>query len=197
MYPFFETLRIEERKVHQLEYHQKRIGKTFKVFYPEFEPIDLKEVFQDFPPEKEKTKCKLSYNSNFFTFECSPYQEQIHQAFKIIPADGYDYSFKYTKRDFFNDHKNKYPEHELIFTKNGKITDTTYSNLVFEIKGRWFTPKTCLLKGTQRDYLLTKKKISKMDIDINELRNIKKFKLINALLDLENSTEYYTDMIEF
>ncbi len=196
MYPFFETLRIEDKKVQNIPYHQERINTTFKVFYPEFTPINLNEVAESFPPEKKKTKCKLSYNATFFTFECKTYEEKIHNAFKIINADGFDYSFKFTKRDFFKDLKNKYPDHELIFVQGGKVTDTTYSNLIFSSGDKWFTPSSALLKGTQREKLLQENKIHELEIDQNELKDFKKFKLINAMLDIEHTTEYYTDMIE-
>ncbi len=195
MYPFFETLRIENRKVQNIPYHQERINTTFKVFYPDFKPLDLEKVAEDFPPEEAKTKCKLSYNGTFFTFHCEKYEEKMHEAFQIIEVEDFDYSFKYTKRDFFKDLKTKFPNHEIIFTKEGKVTDTTYSNLVFKVNDQWFTPKTTLLKGTQREKLLEQNIISEMDIDRNELKGLTQFKLINAMLDIEHSAEYFTDMI--
>ncbi len=197
MYPFFETIRIENKKAQNLKYHQERVNKTFKVFYPDFEPLNLEEIQQDFPPEKKLTKCRISYNANFFTFECKPYVEKVYDKFKVVEVDDFEYSFKYTKRDFFEEVQLQYPDYGIIFVKNGKVTDTTYSNLVFLANQKWLTPVTVLLKGTQRAKLIDEYKISESDVAVKELREFKKFKLINSMLDLDNSTEYYCDMIEF
>ncbi len=196
MYPFFETLKIENKKVYNLSFHQERIDRTFKVFYPDFKSIDLTKISKSFPPEEEKTKCRFAFNATFFDFKCSPYEEQIHKKFKLIDADKFDYSFKFSKRNFFKQLKSQFPDYEIIFTKNGKITDTTYSNLIFFTDGRWFTPETCLLKGTQRAKLLKESKIEKMEINENELHEFSQFKMINAMLDFDNPTTYFTDMIE-
>ncbi len=45
---------------------------------------------------------------------------------------------------------------DIIITKNGNITDSSFSNLVFESSdGALFTPETYLLEGgTKRKFLL-------------------------------------------
>ncbi len=188
---------MHTEKAQNLKYHQERVDKTFKVFFPDFEPLNLNEIQADFPPNKEKTKCKLFYNGTFFNFECSKYEEKIYDKFKVVDAGEVDYSFKYSKRDFFEEVQKQYPDYGIIFVRNGKVTDTTYSNLVFQANDKWLTPDTVLLKGTQRERLIDEYKISESDVAVKELREFKKFKLINSMLDIENSTEYYCDMIEF
>ncbi len=196
MYPFFETLKIQNRKIENIPFHQERIDRTFKVFYPDFQPISLKNLEEDFPAEEALTKCKLTYNGTFFDLKCTPYQEVVQAAFKVVDAGDFTYSFKYTQRDFFRDIKAQFPNHEIIFTKNGKVTDTTYSNLVFQSGNGWFTPDTPLLKGTKREFLLENNSITEKRIDVDELKQFKKFKLINSMLDLETSALYDTDKIE-
>lgn len=196
MYQFFESIKIFDGKIQQLEYHQERVNVTFKVFYPDFEPIKLAEVIHSFPNHQKVYKCRFSYNATFYNVEFIEYKINIHEQFKLIDADKLSYNFKYVNRDFFIQKKAEYPDHELIFIQNHQLTDTTYSNLVFFANNQWYTPKSSLLKGTMRESLLDQKKIETLEITKENVFQFKSFKLINAMLDLENSPEYYTDMIE-
>jgi len=49
---------------------------------------------------------------------------------------------------------------EVVFIKNGMVTDCSIGNLLFFDGHEWITPYIPLLKGTQRAFLLDKKKDS-------------------------------------
>ena len=62
---------------------------------------------------------------------------------------------------------------------------------------RWVTPKTALLEGTMRRYLLDQKRIILKDIAIEDLHQYNSFKLINALNSFEEAKEYSISDIIF
>ena len=70
----------------------------------------------------------------------------------------------------------------MLLVRNGMITDTSYSNIVFRREGEWITPSFCLLKGTMRQYLLDNGKIREEQIAVKDLPRFEKFKLINAMI---------------
>ena len=84
---------------------------------------------------------------------------------------------------------------DIIIVKNGFVTDSSFSNLIFFDGKEWYTPSTPLLKGTTRARLLNEKKITERVIKIEDIKNYKSISLINAfneigdiLIDIENVT---------
>ena len=55
MYPFIETIRIEDGKIWNLPYHQERMNRTMAHFWPETNVIDLKNALKDAPLTEEET----------------------------------------------------------------------------------------------------------------------------------------------
>lgn len=91
---------------------------------------------------------------------------------------------------------------EIIILKEGKIIDTSFSNLVFFNKGKWYTPKTFLLNSTCRQRLLHQNKIFETDIGIHNLLKFEKIGIINAMQDLgencqEISEEIFVNLASF
>jgi 4-amino-4-deoxychorismate lyase len=76
---------------------------------------------------------------------------------------------------------------EILIIKNGFVTDTSFSNIVFFDGIKWITPSTYLLNGTQRQQLLQQGAIIEEEIRPSDLKHFRFAKLINAMLDLETS----------
>jgi len=199
MFLFFESIKIENNTAQRIEFHQKRINNTFVNFFPKSIIFQLYEILNlDFLKnlDKNKTyKCRISYNEINFKIEILEYVERLKNIFYLIEKPELDYSFKYENRSDFDYNLQK--NEELIFTQNGFITDTSYSNLIFLKDEKWFTPKTFLLNGTQRQYLLQKKLIQEMDISIDNYKQFSHFRLINAMLNFNSSIIYSTEIITF
>ena len=65
------------------------------------------------------------------------------------------YSLKLTDRSQINRLlKQKGNYDDILIVKNGFITDTSISNIIFYNGSKWITPAAPLLKGTCRDKLL-------------------------------------------
>ena len=72
---------------------------------------------------------------------------------------------------------------EIIIVKDGLVTDSSYSNLVFRQGNVWYTPSTYLLNGVKRQRLLQQEFIFEREIRPEDLDKYSKVSLINAMLD--------------
>lgn len=160
MFQFFESICV---KIYpqNLEFHQKRINYTFKKFYKNCKIFDLNKIFCKFYFNKKKIyKVKIIYSNIIENIQIEEYIPQYHKKFRLVKIDNNIYKYKFKNRNILTKYL-KYPQEEIVFILNNNITDTTYSNLIFKKKNKWFTSKTFLLNGTQRQYLIKKKKFKK------------------------------------
>ena len=105
--------------------------------------------------------------------------------------NGFDYSYKYADRSFFEQMKAELANDEepLFVRPDGTITDTSFTNVLIETEAGYLTPAHPLLKGTQREGLLRAGLIAEADdLTLSTLRSkAKVILLINALLPLEEA----------
>ena len=109
----------------------------------------------------------------------------------ILLPDGFEYSYKYANRSFFERVKAKLADDEepLFVRSDGTITDTSFTNVLIETEAGYLTPARPLLRGTQREGLLRAGLIAEADdLTLCALRSkAKAILLINALLPLEEA----------
>jgi len=132
-------------------------------------------------------KCRIVYSNIVHSIEFLPYIPRKVNSLKLVKSDNIQYSYKYEDRSCFKDLMKNIQEDDILIIKNGFITDTSFSNIVFFNGSNWITPSTCLLNGTMRRFLLDTKKILSRDIRMEDIPDFESFKLINAMLGLENS----------
>lgn len=198
MYPFFESICLINGIPRNLEYHQKRLVATFNRFYPGTKCLNLYTIVQDIPVSNynEVHKLKISYNYYSFEYNIQPYAQRKHKKFIINQIMDIQYSHKYSDRSFFKLAKAKaLPDTEILFYSNNQFTDSTYSNLIFLKNNQWLTPKSYLLNGCMRQFLLDQKIISETTISFEDLPKCSGFKLINSMNSLEEAIEYPIDLI--
>lgn len=192
MFPFFESICIQDKIPNLLNFHQLRINQTFETFYKNSIPHNLNAIIE-LQKFKTNTKLKLKfYYSNInFKIELHEYYPIIYQKFKLINLNSIHYPFKYTDRDVFQYYSNKSPIDETqIFIKNNEITDATHHNIAFRRNKLWITPTSCLLRGCMRQFLIESKKLTEERITISNLNQFQEFKLINALNSLNDAITY-------
>lgn len=109
----------------------------------------------------------------------------------ISLPNGFDYSYKYADRSFFERMKAELADGEepLFIRPDGTITDTSFTNVLIETEAGYLTPTRPLLRGTQREGLLRAGLIAEADdITLSTLRSkAKDILLINALLPLKEA----------
>ncbi len=181
---FIETMYVKNGNILNLEYHLKRIEKTFKHFkYKNNIKIDnLK---------NGEYRVRITYNQfGILNIEYFPIKQREFKKFKLVKIN-FDYAFKYKNRKPLSTLHTKFPDYdEFILIKNHLITDTTISNIAFFTGKEWLTPKYPLLKGTKREELLKKGILKEANIHKSDLKFFKKLALINAILGFREIKDF-------
>ena len=138
-------------------------------------------------------RLSLEYSlEGFSAIRLIPYCKRTIRALRPLPLpDGFEYSYKYADRSFFEQMKAELADDEepLFVRPDGTITDTSFTNVLIETEAGYLTPARPLLKGTQREALLRTGLIAETDdLTLSTLRSkAKAILLINALLPLEEA----------
>lgn len=182
MYPLFESIRIENGIAMNLEYHQERIAQnTDLTLYSYVSGITL--------PKDGVYKLRITYIKEKFTgFTLSSYTPKRVKTLKLVCDDMIDYGVKSENRLSLDQlFELRGACDDILIVKSGKITDTSFCNILFYDGSRWVTPSSPLLRGTCRARLINNGIILPIDITSQELKKFQKFMLINALLDFDES----------
>src|SRR5699024_12837700 len=75
---------------------------------------------------------------------------------------------------------------DILIVKEGKVTDSYFCNVVFEKKGKFYTPYSCLLSGTKRQKLITNERVKEIEVKAEDIQHFDCVHLINAMIDLED-----------
>ncbi len=188
MFPLMETLKIVGGKSLNLHFHQKRLEKSYYEIFHKKAPFYLEQILAKQKLPRELHKLNFYYNDRDFLIKISPYFPRKIRTLKLVFDDEISYNLKYTDRTSLEKLREKrFPAEEILIVKHGKITDTSFSNVIFFDGRHWFTPDTPLLEGTQRAKLLTEGKIFLQTITPNCLNRFSHFALINAMLETGES----------
>jgi len=191
MYPLVETIKIENGTPMHLEWHQRRMDYAFHVLFGSNNPMQLREclhVKEDFL--SGIVKCRFLYSGTSFKIEFSNYVSRAISSLQLVEADTIDYSHKYTNRKMLTDLlERKGQADDILIVRDGCITDTSFTNIVFFDGLTWVTPADPLLEGTCRNRLLAEGVINQADIRPEDLSSYTSFRLINAMMDFEGQVD--------
>jgi 4-amino-4-deoxychorismate lyase len=186
-----ETIKIENGKLLNISYHNERMIRTLYMIFGIRKELSLENIIN--VPESASTgvfKCRVIYNDKSLEIEFIPYIQRNVTSLRIIESDGICYPYKYTDRTKINSlFEMREDCDDIIIVKNGMVTDSSYSNLVFlNKKGEWITPANCLLPGTKRAFLLKNNLMAEQEISLADMKNYSEVKLINAMIDIEDTS---------
>lgn len=182
---FIESIKLLNGDVYHLAYHQERVCRTFSHFFPSEKVLSLQEIISKIAlPAIGKYKIRIVYSKDNLIVEIHPYHIKPINTIKCVNADEYDYSYKFLNREFLNTLKQTSGADEVIFLKNGKVTDSSYANIIFFDGKQWLTPSFFLLNGTCRQRLLNEGKITEVPIYYTDIQNFEQIGFINAMLDI-------------
>jgi 4-amino-4-deoxychorismate lyase len=197
MYPFLETIRLEDGSLEKLDYHNARIKRTMAAFYPGRELILSQELAAE-APKNGLYKCRTIYDTEIRKIEFVPYSPPKIQSLKIVAADKLNYAFKFLNREKLNSlFQLRGKTDDVLLVKQGLVTDTSFCNVLFYNGKQWLTPAYPLLQGTQRQFLLEKELIHLADIRPQDLHHFTKIRLINAMIRFEDALDILPDAIYF
>ena len=189
MYPLFESVCILNGEIQNGSYHESRFKNSyFKHFkkdpdYLLFDSINLPQLVTSI-----KYKLRIDYNLKGTSWTISEYQNKIPSTLKVVNDDSITYDLKYNDRNHLNKlFQQRETADDVLIITNGKISDASYSNILFTDGVQIETPASPLLKGTCRARLLSENKIKEAIITLDDLNRFQSFQLINALNDFNES----------
>ena len=182
-----ESIKIVNLQCQNISYHNERLNRSRKELFGIDEVVDLSELIS-LPANLDAGtyKCRVVYSDIVHNIEFIPYMPRKINTLRLVYADEINYSYKYHDRSCIKDLMKDIEEDDILIIKNGFITDTSFSNIIFYDGSNWVTPSTYLLNGTKRQFLLNTNKILERNIHLADLKNFESALLINAMLDIEN-----------
>jgi 4-amino-4-deoxychorismate lyase len=177
---FIETIRFSGGKFQNLGRHVDRILRALNG-QPRWDIDSM--LSEAASPGDNVYKIRIVYDRDIASVSTELYTIRAIRTLKLVVDNNIVYDHKFEDRSAL---ARLYSQREgcddVLIVKNGVITDTSYSNIIFREGSKWFTPGTFLLNGTMRQYLLDTGAITEMPISPSDLPQFSHFKLINAML---------------
>lgn len=188
-----ETFCIRQGEIQNLHYHKWRVCWTADelglkhVSWDSFMKALESELLHFELSSEMLYRCSVTYNDNGVQdVHCIPYTPKFIK--QLIPKQITTniYPYKWSNRAVFEPFRRGLNEgEEPLLLLDGNITDTTYTNLVFERPdGVLVTPQRPLLRGTQRERLIREEGVRQDNISLADIRQFRAVHLINAMLSL-------------
>jgi 4-amino-4-deoxychorismate lyase len=179
-----ESIRLFNGKFSRLELHEARMQNSFQIVFKRKSDWSLEALLNEQSiPQSGLYKCRVVYDDQQQQVEFKPYQPRQIKTLKLVADNNIEYNHKWEKRGPFDDAFAQRADcDDILIVKNGFITDSFYANVVFQKGEHWFTPKTYLLPGTMRQFLLNNRVITEYTITAENLKEFDRCKLINAML---------------
>jgi len=191
-----ESIKVYNKKLYSIEYHNVRMNNSRAELFNLKDKIDLlKVILLPNDLSNELYKCRVIYSEKIISVDFQKYKKRKIDYLKVVYDDEITYSHKFEDRTKFEKHLRESKTDEILIIKNGLVTDTSISNVVFFDGVKYFTPSTPLLKGTKRARLIEEGIIQVEEIGLNDIQKFQHFYLINALLDLSEEKKFSIEKI--
>ncbi len=192
----FETIRIENGQPLHLPWHEERMLKSgFRMMDAGNERVTGSQVPESWlelmlrVPENMLTgtvRCKVVYEKEIIEIAFSHYCKYPVRSLKLLNAGSLDYHMKFCDRKALEALYAMRGEcEEIVIVREGLITDSSISNLIFYDGSAWYTPARPLLEGTCRSRLLAEGRVLEREIRPEDLDQYQGCKLINAMREPE------------
>jgi 4-amino-4-deoxychorismate lyase len=182
-----ESIKLLDGEFHNLFYHEQRMNRSLKTLCGVHDHFLLEEFLDNIEkPTSGLYKCRIVYDDEMKDVEFIPYTAKKIETLRIVEHDRIHYEFKYVDRKTIDRLYDLRKNHDdVLIVKRGLVTDSSYSNIVFRKGKRFYTPWSCLLKGTVRQSLLERELIEEEEIYKEDIKSFETFKLINAMLEFD------------
>lgn len=186
---FFETLKVEDGHFVRAERHIGRMLDTLTEVgcrcgdLPNFKDDSISADMRT-----GVVKCRCIYGASGSEVQFEPYIPRSVRSLKVVDGGDVDYHLKYADRSRLAELAAMRGEcDDVLIMRNGRITDTSYSNVAFFDGRRYVVPEDFLLNGLQRRYLLETGIVTEEPLTVADFPRFRKVFLINAMLDLDYS----------
>lgn len=186
---FTEVIRVEDGVFCNIDLHLDRICRVSTHFFGTPTHIDFDKLTIPKEARQGVVKCRVVYGLQVYSITFDPYSIRSISKVALVEDDTIDYSYKYEDRSSLNLLFNlRGGCDDILIVKNGMITDTSFSNVVFKnSSGLLFTPSTPLLAGTKRAVLLSEKRIFERKVTVEDINLYSGFYIINAMINIEDN----------
>jgi 4-amino-4-deoxychorismate lyase len=182
-----ESIKLLDGNFYNISHHEERMNRSLKMLCGVEERFDLARFLQKVEnPSEGLYKCRITYDELVQDVEFLPYVPKPVTSLRVVEHDRISYEFKYKDRSLLDRLYGLRKDcDDILIVKQGFVTDSSYSNVVFKRKNKWYTPWSALLKGTMRQTLIEKNLIQEEDIHVDDIASFESCKLINALLEFD------------
>jgi 4-amino-4-deoxychorismate lyase len=184
---FVETIKFKDGVFYRLKFHQERVNKVFETFYPDAEPIKLLDIFnQILIPSVGLFKCRIVYDTKAYQPEFTPYIRREINSLKVVEMNLESKPYKSEDRTAYNQAFAQRDDcDDVLISRNGILTDSSYTNVAFFDGTNWYTPKTPLIYGVNRAELLEAGRLIEKEIKVDDLKHFQHIVLFNAMIEFE------------
>ena len=177
----FETIHIQDGKALHLSYHNDRCNRSRKLLFGAKDSINLAVCLQDLPA-KGCYRAKVIYDAKNIHTTYTLYRPKKIAQIQLCETD-LKYPHKYLDRQALDQALAGYSDgDEILFTRQGLLTDTTIANVALRQAGIWYTPATPMLPGTTRARLLDEGRIVLRDMPASTIAAYDGLALMNAMI---------------
>lgn len=178
-----ESICVIDGKVRNPDYHQKRMDDSVFGCFGVKNKLKLADLISEIRfPAEGKFKLRILYSKKIESIQLIQYLPRDIRSFQLISDDQISYNYKKEDRSDFEILMGETDADEIIIVKNGLVTDSSFSNLIFFDGQKWLTPAQPLLRGTMRSFLIDHHEIEEAEISVDDLKKFSRFKLINSML---------------
>lgn len=180
---FFETILMIDGRPQAVGDHEARMRRTGAAHG--FRPPPLPGVAGLVPADlaSGRTRCRVDYAEQITAVRFARHRPRQLRGLGLVPTAQLDYGFKRAERSALERLVTEDCVEPLIVVE-GRLTDTTFSNVVLQRGAQYLTPATPLLAGTRRARLLREHRITEADLGPDDLPAFETVHLVNALVDL-------------
>jgi 4-amino-4-deoxychorismate lyase len=188
MFQFLETIQLLDGKFSRLRFHQARMDKALSEHFPYQMKIQLEtSLLQTDFPLTGLYKCRVVYDYTVISVEYIPYTAPIIRTLKVLDTQIPSLTYKIADRSAFQDGYSKRGEcDDVLFCKNGLLTDSSYCNIALWDGKIWVTPRTPLVFGVNRAELIENKQLIENDIFVKDILNFQYITLFNAMNEMSS-----------
>jgi 4-amino-4-deoxychorismate lyase len=185
----FEVIKVQNGELQNIDYHNNRMSRSLLEIFGVKDHIHLENLINiPINLDNQVYKCRVIYSNKIDRIQFEPYTQKIIKSLKLVACNDIDYRNKYFDRSKINElFEQRENCDDILIVKNGFVSDTSYANVVFWDGSKWITPSTPLLPGTKRQKLIDEKIITEKEIKVPDLKSFEKARIINAMIDLEDS----------
>lgn len=182
-----ESIRCENGALQNLPFHQARMDASVMALFAIENRLCLEDVEVPADCKAGLYKCRVTYGESLQSVEFQPYRRREIRSLRLVTDDTIDYAHKYADRTALQRLLETRGDcDDILIVKEGRITDTSYSNVALFDGKQWCTPARPLLCGTQREKLIAEGVVSPADVRADELERFQKIRIINAMIRFED-----------